>query len=265
MFNNLVESCKHSEDYKRKGSFFLATTIIYAVFLASAGIASVFAYDAHLENQSLELVSLLSPVPVQQQTPKPNEPKPAKNNDQKQAMRTVLIDRVADSYKAPDKISSTASTIPERPKGNVIIGNTNYDPPDAPVGPSNGDSSNNQTSNTKPVVIDEQPPPDVKKVESPVAPKPPTLVSKGVVNGIAKHLQTPAYPQIAKTAGIKGQVKVQVLIDETGKVVSANVVSGHPLLSAAAVQAARQSSFTPTKLSDVPVKVSGFILYNFTF
>jgi outer membrane biosynthesis protein TonB len=45
--------------------------------------------------------------------------------------------------------------------------------------------------------------------------------------------------------------------------VSAKAVSGHPLLQAVAVQAARQARFSPTKLSGQPVKVTGVIQYNF--
>lgn len=56
---------------------------------------------------------------------------------------------------------------------------------------------------------------------------------------------------------------VQVLIDERGNVVSATAVSGHPLLRAAAVSAARSARFSPTMLSGQPVKVSGVITYNF--
>ena len=59
------------------------------------------------------------------------------------------------------------------------------------------------------------------------------------------------------------QVRVQIVIDENGNVVSAAPVSGHPLLQGAAVAAARASKFTPTKLSGMPVKVSGVIIYNF--
>ena len=54
-----------------------------------------------------------------------------------------------------------------------------------------------------------------------------------------------------------------MLIDETGKVISAQAMSGHPLLRAAAVQAAQQALFTPTVLGGQPVKVSGVITYNF--
>jgi protein TonB len=56
---------------------------------------------------------------------------------------------------------------------------------------------------------------------------------------------------------------VQVLIDEEGNVVSARAVSGHPLLQAASVTAARQAKFEPMTLAGEPVKVTGVIQYNF--
>ncbi len=71
------------------------------------------------------------------------------------------------------------------------------------------------------------------------------------------------YPQIAKAAGVQGVVSVQILVDEGGRVVSAKAASGHPLLQAAAVQAAYKARFTPTLLSGKPVKVTGSITYNF--
>jgi len=89
------------------------------------------------------------------------------------------------------------------------------------------------------------------------------IQTKGVVNGLAKTLPKPNYPVAAKNAGVSGAVKVQVLIDEAGNVVSASALEGHGLLRAAAVSAARGAKFTPTRLSDQPVKVSGVIIYNF--
>lgn len=56
---------------------------------------------------------------------------------------------------------------------------------------------------------------------------------------------------------------MQVLIDESGSVVSANAVSGHPLLRDAAVAAARGARFSPTLVDGQPVKVSGVVTYNF--
>jgi outer membrane biosynthesis protein TonB len=53
------------------------------------------------------------------------------------------------------------------------------------------------------------------------------------------------------------------MIDEDGKVISANAVSGHPLLRDSAETAAKSSKFTPTFLSKQKVKVTGIIIYNF--
>lgn len=91
----------------------------------------------------------------------------------------------------------------------------------------------------------------------------PTTVSGGVINGKASTLPKPAYPPAARAVRASGQVQVQVLIDENGRVVSAQAVTGHPLLKGAAESAARQARFQPTMLSNQPVKVSGTIIYNF--
>ena len=88
-------------------------------------------------------------------------------------------------------------------------------------------------------------------------------ISGGVLNAKAISLPQPAYPPIAKAAKASGTVVVQVTVDENGNVVSARAVSGHPLLQAVAVAAARGAKFPPTKLSGQPVKVNGVINYNF--
>jgi TonB family protein len=73
----------------------------------------------------------------------------------------------------------------------------------------------------------------------------------------------PAYPAIAKAARATGGVVVQLIVDKEGKVIAAQAISGHPLLQAAAVKAARETLFTPTLLDGKPVMVSGVITYNF--
>jgi TonB family protein len=85
----------------------------------------------------------------------------------------------------------------------------------------------------------------------------------GVMNGKALALPQPPYPTIARAAHASGTVTVQVIIDEQGDVTSAHAVSGHPLLQAVCVAAARQAKFSPTLLDGEPVKVTGVIQYNF--
>jgi protein TonB len=88
-------------------------------------------------------------------------------------------------------------------------------------------------------------------------------IEGGVLNGKALELPQPPYPPIARAAHASGTVEVQVLIDEQGNVSAAHAISGHPLLQAVSVAAARQARFTPTLLDDEPVKVTGVIRYNF--
>lgn len=102
----------------------------------------------------------------------------------------------------------------------------------------------------------------VRKDASPPA-IPKRAIAGGVLNGKAISLPRPAYPEIARTAGASGTVVVQVVIDEEGNVISADAISGHPLLQGAATEAARNAKFLPTKLSGQAVKVAGVITYNF--
>lgn len=87
--------------------------------------------------------------------------------------------------------------------------------------------------------------------------------SGGVLNRKAATLVKPAFPPLARAAHVSGSVSVQVLIDETGQVIRARAISGNPLLQAAAVKAASESVFSPTRLSGQSVRVSGIIVYNF--
>jgi len=85
----------------------------------------------------------------------------------------------------------------------------------------------------------------------------------GVINGKAVKLPKPGYPSDAPANRVSGAVSVEVLIDESGKVIRAGAVSGHPLLQASSREAACDAKFSPTLLQGRPVKVSGIITYNF--
>lgn len=254
MFENLVESSSHKDDLSRKGSFILVTTLVYGVLGLAFFVAGIYWYDAHLDTQALELTTLVAPVPVPQQaqpekqdTAKPT--KPEQNVD----IRKELIADVTRTELVPKEISAKASNIPPVRQGVITrIGSADSNAA-APM-PS-GTGSGTVVTPTK-VNIDEPPPPP--------APTPPRApISGGVLNGKAISLPHPPYPPIAKQAHASGTVVVQVTIDENGNVISAHAVSGHPLLQAVAVAAARGAKFSPTKLSGQPVKVTGVITYNF--
>ena len=88
-------------------------------------------------------------------------------------------------------------------------------------------------------------------------------VEAGNLNGKALSLPVPEYPPLAKQTRVTGIVKVDVVVSENGKVESAKASSGPMLLKQSAVDAANKAKFAPTLKAGAPVKVSGFLQYEF--
>jgi TonB family protein len=61
----------------------------------------------------------------------------------------------------------------------------------------------------------------------------------------AKHLMTPQYPELARKLNLSGSVRIEVTIGQDGTVKRTRVLGGHPLLAAAAQEAAQKSAFEP--------------------
>jgi len=87
--------------------------------------------------------------------------------------------------------------------------------------------------------------------------------SKKISGGGLVTKMKAAYPPIAVAARASGKVLVLIVINEEGKVIAAQSISGHLLLQAAAVRAARESTFNPYLLEGAPTKVTGTLTYKF--
>jgi TonB family protein len=94
-------------------------------------------------------------------------------------------------------------------------------------------------------------------------PRPVGPVESGALNDKAIDLPKPIYPGEARKAKVTGQVKVRVIVAETGKVLSADIVSGPKQLWLAAIEAARQARFNPTLIGGSAVKITGILTYDF--
>ena len=266
MLDQLVESKSHAaEDTKRSG-FLLTTFIIMVTILMSSWLYSLFAKDFAMGGDELSLETLVAP-PVIEDAPEPEpEKQPEKQKDPNVDVRKEIIASMTETPpKIPDKPSVEKLNIPPRDpnkytvKGDINFSAANAPPPDyrGPVNTGGTGSDAAVTGSGGDAEAGAAPPPPPPK--KPV----PKQISGGVLNGKATSLPKPPYPPAARAVRASGAVSVQVLIDEGGSVVSASAVSGHPLLRAAAVQAARSARFSPTQLSGQPVKVSGVITYNF--
>ncbi len=92
-----------------------------------------------------------------------------------------------------------------------------------------------------------------------------TTISAGLLNGRAEKKVVPSYPQIARSAGVSGVVRVHVGVNEGGRVTSVYKSEGPALLHQAAEDAARKWTFPPTLINGQPAKITGFIEFKFTF
>lgn len=264
MFNNLIESSSHRKEFKRRGSFFLLTTASYGLMLVLTGIASIYAYDARLEEQNYEqVITMLPPEPAPAPTKviaDPAKPRDNANNKSTIPERAVAMPDVNRPEVPPEKVSAEPNKVQPLPPGPVKITGRDWNPPVASGGGNNPSSTGGGTRIVPPthVILDDDLPP------LPPAPRVNKIIRSGkVLNSQALSLPKPLYPPLAIQIRQQGTVNVQVLIDETGRVISAQPVAGPPLLLAEAKKAALQARFSATTIGGQPVKVSGVITYNF--
>jgi TonB family protein len=85
-----------------------------------------------------------------------------------------------------------------------------------------------------------------------------------MLNGRARSLPQPEYPEAARAANIAGRVTVRVVIDPEGNVTAAEATSGPELLRPAAEDAARKAKFKPSLLGTTPTRDAGVLLYTFS-
>lgn len=255
MFDKLVESTNQKRA-GRTGRYFLTTTLAYAGALTLLGLMTIFWFNPALAD-TLEVAGILTPPPPL------SGPPPQANRVQ---INETPRDIFATPTRPPERIADPREVPPSNPRPQ------NSQHPDivgAPqFGPGNGTGIiPGGTEN------DAIPPPPPQPVVPPTpAPTPaPTPTPQQTVRMTSQMTQSkairrvqPPYPAIAKSAHVSGPVQVQVTISEDGTVNDAAVLSGHPLLREASVQAARQWVFSPTLLNGKPVRVVGVLTFNFT-
>ena len=88
-------------------------------------------------------------------------------------------------------------------------------------------------------------------------------IEGGVLNSKATSLPKPVYTEEMKRVKAKGRVTVRVVVDENGKVISAQAIDGPLPLRESAEAAARQALFDPTVKDGITVKVAGTLTYDF--
>ncbi len=176
-----------------------------------------------------------------------------------------LSDKFLSSFELPERINEPPPPIAQQkaekqPVVEQVLPETEVSTNPQAQKPDPGKGEGKTTGEAAPTESEAKPPESAIGTTEPGKRAP---VSGGVLNGKAITLPKPEYPAIARQANASGTVVVQVTIDEYGNVISARAVSGHPLLQAVSIAAAREAKFSPTFMMGEPVKVVGVITYLF--
>lgn len=267
MFDKLIESDTEGAEFKNRSRYFTVSTLVVGALFLSAVMYSLYAAEIGIGAGNFELAELVAPLETTDPEPV-HEPDRAQvqasRDNSAQTSRQHLIAPTDVSMLEPKGVSVVKSpfrTLDPTKFGTVKQG------PDSDAGTPSGlgrekttgtsaDIGPRDAADDEEIARSNPPPPAREKVAK-------AMVSEGVINGKATFLPIPGYPQPARLVGAAGEVRVQVTIDESGRVVSAKAVSGHPLLRNSAETSARSAKFSITYLSRVPVKVTGIITYNF--
>jgi protein TonB len=89
-------------------------------------------------------------------------------------------------------------------------------------------------------------------------------VSMGVTSGLLLRKVNPTYPPLARQARIQGVVLLQAEISKSGDIENLRLISGHPMLAPAAIEAVKQWKYKPYLLNGEPVEVDTQVQVNFT-
>jgi protein TonB len=89
-------------------------------------------------------------------------------------------------------------------------------------------------------------------------------VSAGVTSGLLIRRVNPVYPPLARQARIQGMVLLQAQISKDGSIENLQLISGHPMLAPAAIEAVKQWKYKPYLLNGEPVEVDTQVQVNFT-
>jgi periplasmic protein TonB len=230
---------------RRRGWATILSLAIQGVLLCIAVLVPLI-YTEALPRQ--QLLTLLVAPPPPPPPPPPAAPQVVKS------VRPIETEMVGGQLRAPTRIPSQIAMIheeqpPPTPSSGGVIGGVPGGIPGGQLGGVIGGIISS-TSNIN-VVPKPEPPMRVR-------------VSQGVSAGRLVNKVEPVYPPLARNARVQGQVVLTAIISKDGTIQDLRVVSGHPLLVQAALDAVRQWRYKPYLLNGEPVEVETTVTVNFT-
>ena len=229
---------------KTKRGWTTILSFILQAFLVSILILIPLLYTEALPKQQL-MTFLVAPPPPP--PPPPPAAAPVK------AVKVVQTDIVNGQLRTPTKIPEKVQMIKEEEAPPPVMASGGV------VGGVPGGVPGGQMGGVIGGIISSTPV-AVPKVAAPQR----VRVSQGVTQGLLIHKVQPNYPPLARQARIQGSVVLQAVISKDGAIENLRLMSGHPMLAPAAIDAVKQWRYKPYILNGEPVEVETQITVNFT-
>ncbi len=176
---------------------------------------------------------------------------------------THTASRISNIFRAPNHVPSRAAT-PERIELESAPAINGIFDPNAAIFPASAGPGVIGGTNLAPPP---QAPPvrnDTKPIEKPAPPAAPVAITSELLAAKLIKKVVPSYPALARRARISGTVRLEGVISKEGTIRNLQVMSGHPLLIPAALEAVKQWLYRPTVLNGQPVEVMAPIDVIFT-
>lgn len=252
MFDKLVVSTVQRSK-RRTAKFLFGTGVFYLVAASGAFALSVLMANPKLADT--EVVTLVGTLPS------PRSPIVDKVRPGSQSTRRPDPNNVQDLDQILSHRTTTQPSVPPlgtfTPSGQGGLGAQGEGPPSSisSLGIVGGERMGDP-----PLAPD---PPKPKPAVQTAVDLKPIKVPSSVLQGKAIQRLKPSYPPLACQIRLQGGVAVEIIIAPNGRVETARVISGHPMLAASAREAAMGWRFEPTLLNGVPVRVTGVITFVF--
>lgn len=191
--------------------------------------------------------------------PPPPPPPPAAPDSASRKLVRVASDIMNGQLRTPSRIPKKVQLIKEDEAPPPVIssgGVVGGVPGGIPGGQLGGVIGGIISSTSSPAAVPKMAPKSVIPVQR-------VRVSQGVVKGLLMNRVDPTYPTVARVARIHGEVVLTAVIDRDGNIENLQLVSGHPLLAPAAINAVKQWRYKPYLLNGQPVEVETTITVNF--
>jgi protein TonB len=172
---------------------------------------------------------------------------------------------------AARRASASTNTVPRNSVVDLILRMPTRIPNGIPTANDVGLPQVNEIgTSTSDTIGDPHGVPNVLKGTQPVLPiaAPPERVAPVRISHMSEgdliRKVLPTYPPLARGVRIQGQVVLQAVISKQGTIENLRLLSGHPMLVSAAIEAVRQWRYRPYILNNEPVEVETQITVNFS-